>query len=237
MSNPVTDRGYRLPLTLVLAAVLAPAVSAEPNPALSLDTVQNAPAKVVAQGGDTGEVKIVREWAGPVCRAKLVNEGKAPVKVKEVVLFDVPHALPPETHLYGEGFTMLSQTAGTLGKPADLGSTDREHYKIPQPADATVVYGLLTLQPPGGTHAVLAFTSCRRFIGRFYVRPKSIQVVLDTEGLTLAPGQTWDLEEFQLGSGDDRNALLAAVGERIARNHPRLKSAAPPTGWCSWYCF
>ena len=33
----------------------------------------------------------------------------------------MPHALPPETHLYGEGFTMLSQTAGTLGKPTDLG--------------------------------------------------------------------------------------------------------------------
>jgi alpha-galactosidase len=210
---------------------------AAPEPTLSLDAVQKAPAKVVPVEGDAAEVKVVREWAGMVCRAKLVNEGKAPVKVKEVVLFDVPHALPPETHLYGEGFTMLSQTAGTLGKPLDLGRTDRDHYKIPQPSDATVVYGLLTLQPPGGAHAVLAFTSCRRFVGRFYVRPKSIQVVLDTEGLTLAPGQTWDLEEFQFGSGDDRNALLAAAGERIAKNHPRLKSEREPTGWCSWYCF
>src|SRR5262249_32794487 len=159
------------------------------------------------------------------------------VKVKEVVLFGVPHAFPPETHLYGEGFTMLSQTSGTLGKPVDMGLTDRKHYKIPQPDDATVVYGLLTLQPPGGAHHVLAFTSCRRFVGRFYVRPKSIQVVLDAEGLTLAPGQTWELEEFRYADGDDRNALLAAVGEQIARNHPRLKTEGVPTGWCSWYCF
>src|SRR5207244_4305032 len=104
----------------------------------------------------------------------LINEGKGPVQVKEVVLFNVPHAFPPETHLYGEGFTMLSQTTGTLGKPVDMGLTDRKHYRIPQPADATVVYGLLTLWHPGGEHTVMAFTSCHRFIGRFYVRPKSI---------------------------------------------------------------
>ena len=62
----------------------------------------------------------------------------------EVVLFDVPHALPPETHVYGEGFQMLSQTGGTIGQPADLGDyTDAKHYRMPQPADATVAYSLL----------------------------------------------------------------------------------------------
>src|SRR5581483_7748458 len=148
-----------------------------------------------------------------------------------------------ETHLYGEGFTMLSQTDGTLGKPHDLGLTDRKHYRIPQPDDATTLYGLVTFAPPGGGHVLLAFTSCRRFVGRFYVRPKSVQVVLDGEGQTLAPGQTWELEEFTAAAGPDRNALLAALADRLAANHPpptRFVGAPPaavPTGWCSWYCF
>jgi alpha-galactosidase len=83
----------------------------------------------------------------------------------------------------------------------------------------------------------MAFTSCRRFIGRFHVRPKAIQVVLDTENLTLEPGQTWELEEFMLGAGGERQALLAALGQRIAKNHPPLRGETVPTGWCSWYCF
>src|SRR5205085_3371070 len=35
----------------------------------------------------------------------------------------------------------------------------------------------------------------------------------------------------------DRNALLAALADQIARHHPRLRFEPEPTGWCSWYCF
>jgi alpha-galactosidase len=31
--------------------------------------------------------------------------------------------------------------------------------------------------------------------------------------------------------------MLHDVGARLARHHPRLKFSAPPSGWCSWYCF
>jgi alpha-galactosidase len=228
---------------VIVAGLFAvPAVPATdlagPTTMLTLGAVQRAPATVVA--ADTAEappdVKVVREWSGSLCRSRVVNHGKAAVRLREVVLFDVPHDYPPETHLYGEGFTMLSETAGTLAKPVDMGLTDRKHYRIPQPDDATVVYGLLTLSPPGG-HTLLAFTSCRRFIGRFDVRPRSVRAVLDTEGLALGQGQSWELEEFQFGSGNDRNAVLAALGERIAHNHPPTFRQRVPTGWCSWYCF
>jgi alpha-galactosidase len=222
--------GAALPLTAALAAQ---------GPTSILQTAQQSPATVVAADGSPAPaaVKVVRDWTGNLCRARLVNEGKTPVKIKEVVLLDLAHALPPETVLYGEGFTMLSQTVGTLGKPIDLAFADRKHYKIPQPADATVVYGLLTLSPPKADHLLLAFTSCKRFIGRFYVRPRSIQAVLDTENLTLEAGTAWDLEELMIGEGGDRNALLAALAERINKNHPPLHAAKEPTGWCSWYCF
>ncbi|HZY86150.1 MAG TPA: hypothetical protein VFE78_15050, partial [Gemmataceae bacterium] len=228
----LTERGAFLALVLSLAGGAAQAAG------LTLEAVKRAPAAVVgADGAALKDVRIVREWEGAICSSRVVNGGATPARVREVVLFEVPHDYPPETRLYGEGFTMLSQTAGTLGKPADLGLTDRKHYRIPQPTDATTVYGLLTLSPPGGEHLALAFASCRRFVGRFHVRPKSIQAVVDTEGLTLAPGESWKLEKIQFGSGKDRNALLAALAERIRLNHPPLRLPTVPTGWCSWYCF
>src|SRR5438067_519833 len=196
--------------------------------------VKSSPARIVPE---TSGVRVDRVWDGDLCRSRLTNDTKRPVRIKEVVLFDNTHKLPPETHLYGDSFQMLSQTSGTLGKPVDLGYSELKHYKIPQPEGITAVTGLLTLTPPKGDTRVFAFTSCRRFIGRFYIQGQRVQAVADTEGLDLGPGETWDLEEFTATSGRDRAALLDAVGKRINANHPRLNFPKPPTGWCSWYCF
>jgi alpha-galactosidase len=182
-------------------------------------------------------VKLSGQRDGNFYRARLSNAGPSPVHVREVVLFRIAHDLPESTVLYGESFQMLSQTAGTLGKPVNLGYDELAHYKIPQPADARVVTEMMTLTPPGGETQLLGFTSCRRFNGRFYLRPKSIEVVLDTEGLALAPGESWELEEFLFASGPSRPALLNQLAARIAVNHPPLKFEHPPAGWCSWYCF
>jgi alpha-galactosidase len=191
--------------------------------------------------GDAAEalaVKLVREWDGPLCHSRLLNAGSRPVRIREVVLFDVLHGLPPETALYGEGFQMLSQTGGTLGKPTDIGDyTDVRHYKLPSPEGARVVYGLLTLAPRSGPRLLLAFTSCRRFSGELRVRPESLQVVLDAEGQELAPGASWELEGFLFLSGGGREEQLARLAERLAESHPPLRFPAPPAGWCSWYCF
>jgi alpha-galactosidase len=161
------------------------------------------------------------------------------MRVKEVVLFDLALPLPQETAFYGEGFQMLSQTGGTLGNPVDLGNyTDAKHYRMPLPADARSAYGMMSLSlPNGGGHHLLAFTSCRRFIGQFYLRGSSLQVVVDTEGLEIRPGESWDLEEFTFRSGASRELLLAELAKRLIENHPPLRLKTPPAGWCSWYCF
>jgi alpha-galactosidase len=212
--------------------------SARPR-SLDLVSLQRAPGRVVpADGGDVSRVRLVREWNGARCRAHLRNAGRSAVAVAEVVLFDVPHSLPPETAIYGEGFQMLSQTGGTVGQPADLGDyTDARHYRMPQPADATVAYNLLALAPPQEAERVVAFASSRRFAGRFELRRDSLRVVLDTEGRALGPSEEWELEELVFLSGGGREALLATLGDRIAVNHPPLRTPAPPSGWCSWYCF
>jgi alpha-galactosidase len=159
------------------------------------------------------------------------------VRIREIVLCDVTHALAPATRMYGEGFQMLTQTGGTIGQPIDLGNyTDPKHYRLPEPAGARVVYGLLTLSD-GATHHVMAFGSCRRFNGALHLRSDSVQAVIETEGLELEPGQEWTLEEFIYTSGPIREALLDRVARRLVENHPPLRFAAPPAGWCSWYCF
>ena len=200
----------------------------------------NAPSKVVpvSDASDISQVKLIRQWQGPLCRSRLVNRGREAVRLKEILLFDISHALPPETRVYGEGFQMLSQTGGTLGKLVDYSQyTDARHYKLPIPADAQAFYGMMTLAPPEGNHHLLAFTSCRRFNGQFYLRDSSLQVAVDTEGLELKPGETWELEEFTFQSGSNREQLLAGLAARLNANHPPLRFSSPPTGWCSWYCF
>src|SRR5262249_711691 len=111
------------------------------------------------------------------------------------------------------------------------------HYRIPRPTDALAVSGLLTLSPPGQRSLLLGFSSCRRFIGRFFLYKGLIQAVLDTEGLELAPGETWGGEEHMVGEGESRPDLLARLAARIGRNHPKRMFQPVPTGWCSWYCF
>lgn len=192
-------------------------------------TLQDLPGKVVS----TGNVRLVREWSGGLCRSRLINEGREAARVKEVVLMDFTLTLPPETKIYGEGFQMLSQNGGTLAKPIALGSyTDEQHYKMTK-----AFYGMTLLTPPQGNIELMAFTSCRRFIGQFYLHDNSLQVVIDTENIELKPGGTCELEEFTFRVGSNRAQLLSDLGKRLAENHPPLRTSTPPTGWCSWYCF
>jgi alpha-galactosidase len=226
---------------LQFSAILAISLTASPLLASSdlADAIRKAPGSVVTIDGKANpSIVLKRGWTGDFCKSSIVNEGNEPARIKEVALFRVPHALPLETPLYGEGFQMLSQTGGTLGRPVDLGHyTDRKHYKMPEPNDATVVYGMLTLSPTGQDRVLLGFTSARRFVGRFHVRAKSLEVVLDAEGLTLAPGKKWELEELLVASGPDRPKLLDRLADRLRQAHPPRFKPSVPTGWCSWYCF
>jgi alpha-galactosidase len=160
------------------------------------------------------------------------------VRVEEVALFAGGHQLDPGTPFYGEGFQMLSQTAGTLGAASNLSRySDPGHYKLPQPEDALTVYSLASLSPQSGHHLLLCFTSSRRFAGSCRFWPDRYEIVVDVEGLTLAPGETWELEEFFCAGGPDRADLLDQAAAAIEQNHPRRRWESPPTGWCSWYFY
>ena len=234
-----------LRLTLVsplAAAVLPSGASARDSKVTRLDrqVIINSPSRIIPldRSQNTDAVKLTREWNGDLCRSSIRNIGNAPLRLKEIVLFEIEHSLPLETRLYGEGFQMLSQTGGTLASPVDYGGyTDARHYKMPIPENARAFYGMMTLAEPDGMHNLLAFTSCRRFNGQFFLRDGSLEVVIDTEGLELRPGETWELEEFTFHKATDRGQVLEGLGRRLAKNHPPLRFDSPPAGWCSWYCF
>ena len=230
-------KGALVPAGVALAGTSAAATAPAPG-RLDLAMLKAAKSRVDGVAGKPlAGVTVTPGWDGERCRPRITNTTRRQVLVREVVLFSVPHALPPETRLYGESFQMLSQTGGTLGSPVNLGYDEREHYKLPQPEDARALTGLLTVTPPGGDPVLLAFTSCRRFIGRFYLRPRLIDVVVDLEGLALGPGATLELEELMFATGPARAELLDRLAARINVNHPPLAFPQPPTGWCSWYCF
>ena len=183
-------------------------------------------------------VKLTQRWRGRICESQLTNHTSQIKRIPEVVLLDLQLPMPLTTRLYGEGFQMLSQTGGTLGQPSDLGNyTDAKHYKMPAPEGAKVLYGMMMLSPSPRDNRLLAFTSCRRFAGQFYLNGQSLKVVVDTEGCELHPGETWQLESFMDASGSDREQLLESLAAQLVANHPPLRFPKPPTGWCSWYCF
>ncbi|HVI43396.1 MAG TPA: glycoside hydrolase family 36 protein [Chitinophaga sp.] len=183
-------------------------------------------------------VKITRKWSDELCDIRIVNTGSMPVRLKEIVMGTVGKVLPASTPFYAEGFQMLSQTAGTLKAPVNLGHyTDASHYKIPQPEGYLAVYNMMRLYPQDDVQLLLGFTSSNRFVGKFYVSADTIKVVTDLESLELAPGKEFRMEELMLLSGNDGNQLLDRFAARIHHYHPRLEFRQPPTGWCSWYCF
>ena len=242
MSTEITRREI---LSLALAAPLVSfliksAGAADANtPSLTRQLFVNAKSETVPldAASDVSGIKIIRKWTGSLCRAQMVNKGAAPVRIKEAILFNLELPLPADTRLYGEGFQMLSQNGGTLGEPTDLGNyTDAKHYKIPAPPGSRALYGMMTLAS-GSANYLLGFTSCRRFVGKFYLHGKTLKIVVDTEGLEIKPGETWQLEEFTFDSAPDREVTLERLAQRINANHPPLRLSRPPTGWCSWYCF
>lgn len=183
-------------------------------------------------------LQLTRSWRGNLCRATLTNPSSVPVAVNEVVLFDFAHGLPATTALYGESFQMLCQLAGTLESPIDVGQyPDRSHYRIPEPEGLRTAYGMLMLAPEQQERTLLGFTSCKRFIGRFSFDTRRLRISLDTEGRTLAPGETWELEELLAVAGPDREVLLDRLTRELSKHHPPLRHDPVPTGWCSWYCF
>lgn len=231
---------HRLSALLVLANFCVTINLAGSTPPSLQERVAHAPGQALGTDGSPlpGSIVLQRTWTGAQLNATLRNTGKTPARVASVVLAEWEHGLPATTPVYGEGFTMLSQTGGTLGSPIDEGYyADRSHYKIPEAAGRRTVYGLLRLQPNESTTWLLGFASAHRFVGRFSFDARVLSISIDTEGLELAPGDSWKLEPLLCLEGGEPQRLFGKLKDSLQRNHPRIARGTPATGWCSWYCF
>lgn len=180
---------------------------------------------------------VARQWNGAILTTTLHSACKAPVAVREVVTLQGKHDLPAATGLYGEGFTMLTLAVGTLGQPENLGRLDSVHYKIPQPEGSQTYYGAALLSPPGADHLLIGFLSAKRYVGAINLWPDRFRVAFDTEGLSIAPGESWTMEPVYVGARVRRGELLADFSGRIAAENKARSTAPVHTGWSSWNAF
>jgi alpha-galactosidase len=203
-----------------------------------LNNIRSATPVVLAPDGAVLEgAKVEGRWSGMVWRGRLVNRTDRAIRVSDVIVADVDHGLPMTTPVYAEGFTMLSQTGGTLGDPVDEGFyTDRDHYKIPEPGGLRTAYGLMTLQLKS-QHVGVAFSSTHRFAGRFGFNGKRLRVSFDIEGLELGASESWPLETLMISIDSSRTVMLDRIVNRLISSHRPIHRTPVARGWCSWYCF
>ncbi len=188
---------------------------------------------------DPSQYLLTRSWDGLTCKTTLKNRGTAPLRPQHVILFAVDdHGLSADTPVYGESFQMLHQHGGTLGHREDIGNhPDWRHYKLPELHGLPTACGALNLQLSAGDNLLFAFSTCHRFIGRISFDARHLVISIDTEGLLLKPGETWDLEEFMFLTGSSRGEVFHSLAQAICRNHPPRLVRPVATGWCSWYCY
>lgn len=239
-SPPSARRLASLFMALVSLTAMSLRVHAKETDGL-VARLKEAPYRLQDTGGRTligEEIRLDRKWEGNLCAAEITNVGKKPLRLGNIILFDLASlGLAPDTPVYGEGFQMVAQTEGTLAKLTRRGPyPDAIHYWIAEPDGLPTVYGMMTLQT-GKNHVLLGFTSCRRFIGRISFNEQVLKVSMDPEGLELAPGESWKLEEFMALESPDRGSLLEQLTARMNLNHPPLPQPAikERTGWCTWY--
>lgn len=220
-----------LPSTLFFSACVAGA--------RWLQLLKSAPWGVFRPDGtELPGVALTREWRGAECELRLQNKSGRPVRLGEAQVFRFAHGLPGDTPIYVEGYQMLSQTAGTIAHPEQIGGyTDARHYRLPSPKGAFTGYNLLRFEAPQADSPLMAFTSCRRFSGKFHLWPERLEIALDLDGVELGAGEALDLESFAVFHGERAQDAYGALAETLRRHHPPIAGPKPPQGWCSWYCF
>ena len=140
---------------LLASALILPIAGAWPqrrsDELPTLPDIWQAPWRVVGgPGADTLIVTRQRVSGQNFAASRVSNPTDRPVSVKEVVLCEVSlRLIPPDTLVYGEGFQMLTQTAGSVGNPVDAGSyTDAKHYRLPTATNtdgARTFYGMMKI--------------------------------------------------------------------------------------------
>ncbi len=185
----------------------------------------------------------------------LTNDGKAAARIDAVELTwrATPFLRGPAANFrfYKEGLT-------AVGVAGSLAATDRDveldpgflRFTVSDPARyrwdragqlAAEHVGLLARRDTGEAW-LLGFVTAHRFCCRILLDAcgsdgVALRAVVDTDGLSLRPGETWTLETLMAAHGHDAEALLNAYAEALGRHMQARVAATAPGGWCSYYFY
>lgn len=148
-------------------------------------------------------------------------------------------SIPEDSPIYMEGYQMLSQTAGTMSKPIDIG-------RINEVRD----YGLYTKDKNDGAHYganyfitkvgslwyLIGATSSFKTSIFFKLKDGVCQVYWDLENTIIAAGAEYQADFICVLSSRKRSDLMEEYAYLINTHHPHA-TIMTKTGWCSWYCY
>lgn len=152
------------------------------------------------------------------------------VKISE---FTIPESAP----IYMEGYQMLSQTAGTMGKPVDIGRINEvRDYRLYE-GDSSATYGAnFLITRVGSNWYLIGATSSFKTSIYFKLKDGLCQVFWDLENTTIAAGAEYQADFICVLSAHKRSELMEQYAYLINTHHAHAKIMSK-TGWCSWYCY
>ncbi|PSV18754.1 glycosyl hydrolase [Photobacterium kishitanii] len=170
------------------------------------------------------------------------SSSSSSVLSEAVVIAECELHIAPDAKVYGDGFQMLSQTAGTFAHPKAIGrcpDNNAEYRIYPQAANQRY-YNYLVIED-GERYVLFGFTSCHRFAGYFECQDNKIIVCIDGENCAIPADETnhISLENWVVLSSETLADLYTRYAALINIDHPSKKNTtqAAPIGWCSWYAY
>lgn len=188
----------------------------------------------------SGQLSVVFEEKKGEVFPKIVNSSENSVAVKEALVLEKNISelgFSKNAMVYCEGYQKLTSTYVKLGDISEnLGSMDRDHYKMPQTKKFFTGYNYICFCENG---RVLLFgaTSCRSYSTEVRVNQEKLQLVQIIEGREVPANSELTLESYAIIEGKDKNCVMDKFASFLAENHPTIPFKEIPDGWCSWYCY
>ena len=171
---------------------------------------------------------------------KLVNSSNQAVSIKEALVMEWSReklGFSDAAMVYCEGYQKLTSTYVRFGDISeDLGSMDKDHYKLPQTKGFFTGYNYVCFSENGRV-LLIGAASCRSYTTEIRLNRQTLQLVQSLEGRAVPPDGALPLESYVVLEGTDKNRVLEVFAAHLMKNHPTIPFREVPDGWCSWYCY
>lgn len=192
--------------------------------------------KIVAILADNSKIELDTELVNTEKGIEILVIPEQDLNVKEFVLYSGKHFFAKNSHYYGDGYSMLSQYAGSLRKIKNVGAfSDKSHYKMPTKINYHTAYNYICVFDKG-LYCLIGATSCNRFRTEIRTNCKNMEIVQCAENLFFMKGERIKLESFFIGTNASKKKLFDTYASMIENNHRKKNYKESPAGWCSWYC-